>query len=132
MKPDPFWYTPGPTLWVGGEARVVMLGSEQVDKLAMASSLVEQLQAPDAMPPGEMTWDDVAALLSELDWPEVEGAHAVVIFHVAVPDMPEDTLAVYLDVLRRAIAARGKREPRLVAAFPLEAHAVVSELARPG
>ncbi|MFO0746180.1 MAG: hypothetical protein U1F43_10970 [Myxococcota bacterium] len=132
MKPDPFWYTPGPTMWVGPNTRVATLGNELADKRDILVALAEQLDIPDSSPISEMTWDDLVALLSELDWPAVESVASVVLFHVDLPEMQDDVLAVYLDALRRALDGRGEERPRLVVAFPAEAQQRVATLTRPG
>lgn len=132
MKPDPFWYTQGPTVWVGASTRVVTLGQEHADKHAIFFALAEQLEIPDSGPASDLTWDDMVALLSELDWPAVASVGTVVLFHVGLPEMADDVLAVYLDALRRALDGRGTERPRLVVAFPAEAHQRVATLARPG
>lgn len=129
MKSDPFWYSP---VWAGSRSVVAMLGSEIDSKQALLIELATQLGLPDDVPPSHMTWDELVALLSELDWEPVESADSVVLMHTAVPSLPDDVLAVYLDALRRAIDGRGNERPRLVVVFPNTAQGHVTTLARPG
>jgi len=130
MKADPFWYTPGPSVWVGHSSRVVTLGPNLADKSALLFSIAEQLEIPDARPASEMTWDDLVACLSELDWPAVASVGTVVLFHFALPRFRDELLAVYLDALRRALDGRGNEQPRLVVAFPVAVHQKVTTLSR--
>ncbi len=132
MKTDPFWYTLGPSLWTGQRSVVATLGPGIDNKPALLTELAEQLGMPDDAPASGMTWDDLVARLSELDWPAVEDADVVAILHVAVPRFSDDVLAVYLDALRRAIDGRGREKPRLIVAFPNAAHMRVATLTRPG
>jgi len=132
MKADPFWYTVGPTVWVGGRSAVAMLGHDVASKQDVLLELSEQLEMPDAMPASDMTWDDLVVRLSELDWPAVETVDTVALVHLALPDMSDDVLAVYLDALRRALDGRGDEAPRLVVAFPQSAQPRVATLSRPG
>ncbi|MCC6620888.1 MAG: hypothetical protein IT385_06515 [Deltaproteobacteria bacterium] len=129
MKSDPFWYSP---VWAGPRSVVAMIGADVGSKQALLIELANQLGMPDDVPPSHMTWDDLVAQLSELDWEPVEGADAVVLMHTAMPALPDDVLAVYLDALRRAIDGRGNERPRLVVVFPSAAQSYVSALARPG
>lgn len=129
-KADPFWYTPGPSVWVGASSRVVTLGPSLADKGALMFSIAEQLEIPDAIPASDMTWDDLVARLSELDWPAVSEVGSVVLFHLALPGFRDELLAVYLDALRRALDGRGSESPRLVVAFPVAAHQRVATLIR--
>jgi len=129
MKSDPFWYAP---VWAGQRSIVAMLGADVDSKQALLIELARQLSMPDDVPPSHMTWDDLVAQLSELDWDPVEAADAVVLMHTAVPSLPDDVLGVYLDALRRAIDGRGNETPRLVVVFPGSAQAHVTSLVRPG
>ena len=132
MKADPFWYTHGPSVWVGDRSAVAMLGPRVSDKQALLLELFEQLAVPDSAPAGDMTWDDLVTLLSELDWPAVVAKDTVALVHLALPSFSDDVLAVYLDALRRALDGRGDETPRLVVAFPQSAQSRVATLSRPG
>ncbi len=129
MKSDLFWYTHGPTVWVGSNAKVATLGAKVPDTQSLFGAIAEQLGFPEGP---ETSWDGLVRRLSELDWPAVCDSGTVVLFHLGLPSFREELLAVYLDSLRRALDGRGDEKPRLVIAFPAAAHARVTTLVRPG
>jgi hypothetical protein len=94
-------------------------------KSELLKTIAQGLQAPSWF---GLNWDALEEGLRDLSWIR---APKVVIYHTAVPNIPEDELRTYLSILEMAgISSKRSNTNSLQAIFPPEARRIVEVVSK--
>lgn len=112
MHLEPFVFADASDDLADEDTRVAVLEERVRDKPGLLEALARALDLPGW---SGRNWDALSDCLRDLGWITEP---RVALFHERLPDLPDDELATYLDVLRDAVADwRRDPERQLIVGF---------------